>query len=328
MLSLGICRPEQYPKYERLGMLSLRRNRCSFELLRTSIPPSPREVKIFEKVMRQVQHSNGVNRTTSPDRFRDLDPFLNRILEDRFNNSAALEIQDWAASDASASVQWFRVLAGSFPHVRLTASDLNLFLIEARTPEGDVYIFEANGEPLQCIRPPFVIDLSRPRQMYKPVVLLLRARAEAALARFKQQGKLDFLFPKVGAGQDSANRTSFDVREISLIHPTAASLSGVTGSFRIERHSIFEPLARPCQVIRTMNILNRCYFPANRLVEAARSVWKSLLPEGIWIVGRTIHEPPPVNHASILIKTSGGFEVLSRHVEKSDVEDLVLEMRV
>jgi hypothetical protein len=328
MLSLGICRHEEYPKTDRLGMLSLRRNHYSYGLLRTSIPASFREVEIFEKVMRQVIHSNGVNRTTSLGRFRDLDLFLNRILQEHFDKSEALEIQDWAASDASTSMQWFRALTGSFPHARLTASDLNLFLIEARGPEGDVYIFEANGEPLQRIRPPFVIDLNRPPQMHKPVVLFLRARAKAALARFKQQGKLDFLSPKVGAGQDSENRTPFDVREISLIHPTAAALSRATDSFRIERHSIFEPLARPCQVIRTMNILNRCYFSSSQLVEAAGSVWKSLSPGGIWIVGRTIHEPPPVNHASILIKTGGGFEVLSRHLEKSDIEDLILAVGV
>ncbi len=328
MMSLGICRPEQYPKFERFGILSLRRNHFSYGLLRTSIPASPREVKIFENVMREVRHSDGVNRTTSPDRFRDLDRFLNGILHDRFDTSAALEIQDWAASDASTSMQWFHLLTGPFPQARLTASDLNLFLIEARSPEGEVFIFEADGKPLQCIRPPFVIDLNYPPQPGKPVIRFLRARAEAALARFRQQGKLNFFSASTEAGQNSAHRAPFVIREISLIHPNAAALSRATDSFRIEQHSIFEPLARRCQVIRTMNILNRKYFPPSRLTEGARSVWKSLLPDGIWVVGRTIHEPPPVSHASILKKTAGGFEVLSRHVEKSEIEDLVLEMRV
>jgi hypothetical protein len=77
-----------------------------------------------------------------------------------------------------------------------------------------------------------------------------------------------------------------------------------------------------------MNILNVTYFDRDRLSLAARNVWHSLKPSGIWIVGRTLEEDPPLHHASVLIRTGEGFRLMERHVEKSEVEDLVLALRL
>jgi hypothetical protein len=81
-------------------------------------------------------------------------------------------------------------------------------------------------------------------------------------------------------------------------------------------------------VIRTVNVLNRDYFSDSRLSDAVRAVWESLTPGGVWMVGRTVAESEGIHHASILRKTETGFELLGRHIEKSEVEDLALALSV
>src|SRR5207245_10776478 len=82
--------------------------------------------------------------------------------------------------------------------------------------------------------------------------------------------------------------------------------------FSIRRHSVFEPSERLCDVIRTMNIFNVAYFPRQRLLEGARAVAASLRPGGVWIVGRTVRENPPVHNASIFVREAEGFRLLDR----------------
>ena len=134
MFKFGIFRLEDYrPESTSLsGRLAwmLTRHRISLQLLRTGIPASPREITVFEALMQGLRLNSGIYRTTFHNRFRDLDPFVNELLAERFDAAAAIEVHDWAASDCLTSSEWAASLLALFPNARLTASDLTLFLVE------------------------------------------------------------------------------------------------------------------------------------------------------------------------------------------------------
>jgi hypothetical protein len=293
VFKLGLYRPDQ------VKSSSLNRHRVSFHLLRG--PDSPDQVRLFESLMPQIRLSNGVFRTTSRARFHALDRLINGLLAKHFESSRTLDIHDWAASDCAASAEWAGALWSCFPNARVTASDLILFLLEAALPNSEMFILEPGGEPLQYIRPPFVVRFSPPehRLMFVNRILAWHGRA-----------KLRHLRGAV-------------VREISLIHPVAEALRVRSDKFAIVEHSAFTPLEQPCDVVRTMNIFNLQYFSAARLEEGIEVVKRSLLPGGIWIVGRTIREDPPVHDASILMKEGDRFRLLERHGRGSEVEPLI-----
>jgi hypothetical protein len=326
LFEFGICRPDQYVEGSQAARAMLE-NRISYQLLVTSIPPSAAEIARFEGVMREIQLPGGVFRTTAPDRFREFDEFMNGVLARSFPAQAALDVHDWAASDCSASAAWFETLRHTFADVRMTASDLNLYLIEARVASGESYILDAVGEAVQYIRPPFVIRMSTPEPRFMWWNRLLRKRALARLARLRQQGlpdaaTLDF------AGSDEVHSPPYVFRKIPMVHPAAEMLRRSGKIFRVERYSVFESLAQPADVIRTMNIFNPGYFGQDRLRQGATSVWRSLKPGGIWIVGRTVEKDRPVHHASVLVRAGQGFASHERYMQKSEMEDLALALRL
>ena len=117
------------------------------------------------------------------------------------------------------------------------------------------------------------------------------------------------------------DRPPFVLRKIPVIHPEALQLR--SNRFAIIRHSAFESLERPCDVIRTMNILNLKYFSTEKLGEGIEAVRRSLVPGGVWIVGRTFQESPPAHDASVFLKDGDGFRLLERYGKGSEVEPLV-----
>ena len=82
-------------------------------------------------------------------------------------------------------------------------------------------------------------------------------------------------------------------------------------------------------MIRSMNIYNRAYFSEEQLREGVRCVGESLLPGGIWIVGRTVDEKTSAHEVTILQKQSSGeWEVLQRVGPGSEIEGLALTVKI
>ena len=75
-------------------------------------------------------------------------------------------------------------------------------------------------------------------------------------------------------------------------------------------------------VLRTMNVLNKAYFSAEQLVNAASAAFHSLKPGGIWIVGRTLEENFS-NHATFLRRHQEKWEVLDRIGNGSEMEEFL-----
>ncbi len=138
------------------------------------------------------------------------------------------------------------------------------------------------------------------------------------------QARLHIPAEWLNSDSDTLNAPPFHVRKIPLIHPDAEAFRARDGRFSIERHSVFSALEQPVDVIRSMNIFNRIYFPPERLTEGARAVWRSLKSGGWWIVGRTWRESPPSSDVSIFEKEPGGFRLVKRYGEGSEIESIAL----
>jgi hypothetical protein len=70
-----------------------------------------------------------------------------------------------------------------------------------------------------------------------------------------------------------------------------------------------------------MNILNRNYFPVERLVEGANAAFQSLKPGGLWIVGRTLLDE--TNHVTFFTRTEKKWEAIARIGKGSEIEELI-----
>ena len=221
-----------------------------------------------------------------------------------------------------ASAEWALSLWSCFANARVTASDLTLFLLEAALPSGERFIFEASGELLQYVRPPFVVRLNPPEH---PLIVINRILAWHARRKFDAliccaNWKISEQWLRA-EGSDTLDLAPFEIAKIPVVHPQALQLR--SDRFAIIRHSAFDTLERPCDVIRTMNIFNLKYFSEARLVEGSEAVRRSLAPGGIWIVGRTVNEDPPEHNATIFQKEGDRFRVLERYGKGSETEPLI-----
>ncbi len=326
MLKLGIRHLVDFPLPSSTSRFTLRSsNRVSYQLLRTAQPPSGQEVALFDHVMRQMQLSSGVWRTTVRQRFANLNPQIGSILAAHFPAQTQPNVHDWAASSCLTSAEWGAPLLAQFPAATLTASDLTLFLLEATLPNGDVWIFEKDGAPLQFIKGPFVVRLVPPEPYLLTVNSYLGARARSRFYRTSASWQLPASWLDHDLFSSPAlTHQGLVFRKIPIVHPEAAELARIDPRFRVIHHSAFDALASPVDVIRSMNIFNHAYFSPERLATGARAVFNSLNPNGLWIVGRTITENPPVHEVSIFRRTPSGFDLLSRIGPGSEIEALVL----
>jgi hypothetical protein len=326
MFKLGIFTSEDYAP-ERRGPLgrfrwALNRHRISLKLLRTGVPASATEVRIFEAIMRDLRLNSGIFRTTFNNRFQNLDPVINDLLLEHFSPEAAIAVHDWAASDCLTSAEWAESLFRAFPNATLQASDLSLFIVEVTLPTGDALIVERNGEPLQYVSPWFVFNWNNPEQRPKALTRIMASKAETQLALMRSQIEIPESW--LDSPSDAITVDRCMLRKLPMTHPRAEAFRSCDARFSIRSHSAFEKLPAPVEIIRSMNIYNPGYFPAARLSEGARTVWSSLKPGGIWIVGRTWRENPPASNVSFLQRTETGFTCLHRHGDGSEIETLAV----
>jgi hypothetical protein len=292
MLVTGICTLEKFEAYRKRRWP---RQCISYGLLRHA---SDSDVgrELFETVVWDLEFSSGICRTTRANRFTDADDLLLSLLEDR---GAPAEVHDWAASDCGSSCELAGKVFERFPAARVTASDITFHIVSARDARGrEEFFFEESGDPLQYVSPPFVIPLNRPAPRLGVVNRVMRSRA---LERAREIAR-GFPPPE----DDSAGPDGWRFSRLSLVHPSAAALAAADPRFRIAVHSIFERLEIRVDVIRTMNILNRCYFSDGRIAAAAGAVFHSLREGGLWMVGRTGGDGR--NSASVFEKRETRFE--------------------
>ena len=318
MFRTGIWTAEQFVEAEKQPLREPKP--VSIRLLDVRDTAGTEEVRIFEAISRTLRTSNGTYRTTYPHRFKDLDRAASIQIGRIFGPDSEFGIQDRAASNCLTSAEWASALFPVFKNVRVTASDLLLFLVEAELPSGEIFILEPGGEPLQYIRSPFVLPLAGGESRRHIVNRLMIRYALSKLARLR--------IPQEWVNDPDTTGdllvSPWKLRRIPFTHPRARALARLDRRFRITNASVFDATPNVCQVLRTMNILNRSYFPDERIREGIRASLSSLTENGIWIAGRTIEESQAGNQATIFQKRNNAFEVLDRIGGGWELEALVL----
>lgn len=311
MFGLGIYTQEQY-----MRMGSERRfsgPSVAYNLLRVGDNPSEAEVRVFEDISVTLRTSNGTFRTSFRNRFQDVDAASIVLLKRFFPLDSALRVEDRAVSHGLTSCEWAKGLLPVFPGAEVEASDLVLQLLELSTDGGEVFITEADGTPLQSIKPPFVLSLHHPESWRNPLRRWAAARARKRFDALRLPN--GWVEQQQGLG--------YRVRSIPYIHPEAAALARSDARFTFRHRSVFDRTSMPCHVVRSMNIFNQAYFTAERLEEGYRAIFDSLQPGGIWIVGRTLEEDL-TNHATFFRRTENGWEVLERIGRGWELEAMAL----
>ncbi len=310
MVRFGLCTEEQYL---RAGIGRHHSGaRVAYNLLDVGESPSEEQIRAFEDISFTLRTSNGTFRTTFRQRFQDVDAAAMKWMEQFYAADAEVEIQDRAASHGLTSWEWADGVFRRFPRARFEASDILSELIEL-SRAGEAYIVEPNGRPLQYVKPPFAVSLAHPEPRRYPINRLVALRAR------KRFAKLDL-------GQnwiETAAERGWRVRRISCVHPLAREFARRNASFQFRLRSVFDQASGTCDVLRTMNILNRSYFGSEDLARGVSAAFQSLRPAGIWIVGRTLEEDLK-NHVSLLQRADRGWKLLERIGGGAEIEELAL----
>jgi len=196
-----------------------------------------------------------------------------------------------------------------FPNAKFEASDLVLFLFRLSLENGETYIVEPNGQPLQYIKPPFAVALCHREPYRYPLNHLVAARARWKFRHLR----IPDTWMNSGGGD------GYRVEKMSCIHPDARSLNKKNPRFQVRVRSVFEQTPG-VDVLRTLNILNKAYFSGRQLISAVNAAFHSLKPGGIWIVGRTLEEDLS-NHVTFLRRQQENWEVLDRIGNGSEMEE-------
>jgi hypothetical protein len=287
----------------------------SYALLDVGSDPTEEEIRAFEDISFTLRTANGTFRTTFRGRFRDLDAAADDWLRRLYPPDAAIRAQDRAASHGLTSWEWAEPLLRAFPKAELESSDLLQHFVQLSLPNGDTYIVQPDGRPLQYIRPPFVVGVRHPEPRRYPLNQWVANRARR---RFEKLG----LPP---GWMESPGGPGYSVRRIPYLHPEAVRFSRAEPRFRFREGSVFERTPGGCDVLRTMNIFNRAYFSDDQLADGARAAFESVRAGGMWIVGRTLEEDF-TNHVTFLHRREKGWAVLGRLGQGSEMEQIALSV--
>lgn len=311
MLRRGICTEDEYMRAGPNRRFS--GARVSYGLLDVGENATDEQIGVFEDVSFTLRISNGTYRTTFRQRFREVDVAAMCWMERLFSGGDELRVQDRAVSSALTSWEWAEQLFPVFPRAQLEASDILLHLVRLSLPDGATYIAEPDGRPLQYSKPPFVVSLQHPESLRYPLNRWIAARAKRRFERLS--------LPE--GWTESSDASGYRISRISCVHPQAQAFARRNPGFQFRERSVFDAVPGSCHVLRTMNIFNKSYFSTEQLALGVSAVFESLVPGGLWIVGRTLEEDFS-NHATLFRRGESGWEVLERIGAGSEMEELAL----
>lgn len=307
MLRLGICTPQQFIRAGSRRRFS--GSRASYSLLNIGENPTREQIEIFEDISFTLRTSNGTCRTTFRGRLLNVDAPTIEVLKRHYPSDSKLLFEDRAVSHGLTSLEWAQQVFQAFPNSIFEASDRLLYLIQLSFRNGEKYILEPDGQPLQYIKPPFVVSLAYQESTFSPIHRIIASHARR---------RLGSLLPKEGR-PDSFGIEGCETSQINCVHPEVRAFIRIHPQFQFRARSVFEITPTPVHVLRTMNIFNRDYFSELQLKDGADAAHRTLKLGGVWIVGRTL-ESDFSNHATILQRLENGWKVLARIGNGSEME--------
>ena len=253
-----------------------------------------------------------VYKRTHRNRFAAFDNAVLSVARKQFGDTvkATLRFHDVAASDGRTSVDLYDELSKLY-HDRLwfLATDILPWVYTVAKPGQHLkLVTDDSGHIIELIYPPFVFDLGRRESPFywinHIIVKRLLKQASALAALFVQRS------------------CEVRVTKIELIHNKCRELIERKSNFRFERYNVFEPINHRFDMVRAMNILNRCYFSQVELRRILQAVFSSLRIGGLFATGSNEAEGSEVE-GGIYLRTANGFELLFRSCSGSTVDDLI-----
>jgi hypothetical protein len=314
MLRFGIWTQDQFIRAGERRRFS--GSRVAYTLLNIGENPTSQQVQMFEDICFTLRTSNGTFRTTFRNRLLDVDAATILILKQRSTSDAELLVEDRAVSHGLTSLELARQIFQAFPQSRFEASDKLLYLVQLSLASGEKYMLEPDGQPLQYIKPPFVVSLAHEESIRFPVNRLVAAQARR---------RLRHVLPNDGR-IESIRGDEYQINRINCVHPEVLTFMSANPRFQLRTRSVFDITPNPVHVLRTMNIFNKDYFSDSQLRHGSEAAFQSLKPGGVWIVGRTL-ESDFSNHISFLQKLDSGWRILSRIGNGSEMEEYADKVR-
>lgn len=308
MLRFGIWTKNQFIKAgERRRRFS--GSRVAYTLLNIGENPTSEQIQMFEDISFTLRTSDGTCRTTFRNRLRDVDAATIDILKRLYPSDSGLCFEDRAVSHGLTSLELARQVFQAFPDSSFEASDKLLYLIQLSLATGEKYILEPDGQPLQYIKPPFVVSLAHEESIRFPINRLVAAQARR---------RLRHLLPNDGR-IESIRGDEYQINRINCVHPEVLTFISANPRFQPRTRSVFDITPNAVHVLRTMNILNKDYFSDSQLRDGSKAAFRSLKLGGVWIVGRTL-ESDFSNHVTFLQKLENGWGTLTRIGKGSEME--------
>jgi hypothetical protein len=280
----------------------------------------------YNGILRLLQMANGTWKDTFRGRFARLDREALEVIAASHPPGSRLQVTDLAVASGITSVEFHQVLRSRF-EIDFLATDLwrDAFAFSGVRPGGTV-ILDSDGAPLQFVLGRFVLPGYAPDRMLYPVNRALRwwarrallPRARAVLRGVDRSALREF---------ETQPCDGIEVTRIPLVSAECLDLLATRADFRFVVADILEPLERPSDVIRAMNIVTPDHLPESDLRTAIRNCLAALRPRGVLILGRSPSDNPEDVAATLYQEENGGLRVARRLNAGCEVEDLVEQER-
>ena len=324
MFKLGIVRTGELDRPRtRMGA----RRFASLLLLRDLRGPDAADAARYNGILRLLQMANGTWKDTFRGRFARLDREALEVIADSHPTGSRLQVTDLAVASGITSVDFHQALRSRF-EIDFVATDLwrDAFAVSGLRPGGTV-ILDAGGGALQFVLGRFVLPGYAPDRILYPVNRALRWWARRTLLPLARD---------VLQGVDRSGLQAFDTRvydgirvtRIPLVSAECLDLLATRADFRFVVADILEPLERPSDVIRAMNILTPDHLPEADLRTGVRNCLAALRPGGVLILGRSPSDDPEDVTATLYREQNGGLHVVRRLNAGCGIEDLVEQERL
>jgi hypothetical protein len=324
VFKLGIVRTEELERPRtRLGAKRF----ASLLLLRHLRERGAGEAARYNGILRLLQMANGTWKDTFRGRFARLDREALEVISASHPPGSRLSVTDLAVASGITSVEFDRALRSVFD-VDFVATDLwrDAFAISG-VPPGGTAILDSDGAGLQFILGRFVLPGYAPDRMIYPVNRALRWWARRTLlprARAVLRGVDGTALPAF----EARAADGFEVMRIPLVSAECLDLLATRPGFRFLVADILQPLERPSDVVRAMNIVTRDHLSQADLREAIRNCLLALRPRGVLLLGRSPSDNPEEVRATFYQEENGDLRVARRLNAGCEVEDLVEEQRL
>jgi hypothetical protein len=264
-----------------------------------------------------LQLDNGTFKTTSAARLDEVNSLVARLLP----RDRVLDILDVGVSSGVTTADWSAQLRSEGIEHQIVATDLVIHAVLLTVGRRIAVLWQQNGHPLAVQAGPVTLYLGHaadhgPRGVLSRVLGPALRRLHAATANRRS-------WPH----EAPPRPWRAGVRPVELVSRHLVA----DASIRLVEDDVSLPgeFGQSFDVCRAANLLNRAYFPDDRLTAMATNLVARLRDGGLLIVCRTTDgHGGPINQATVFRRSGPGFKVAERLNGGSEVEDLMLTTAV